>query len=364
MRGRIVFSQARHSLFCAEGVNVRVIGVEEGEDVVTLKGSVMESINDTCTQQKCHKVWYCILKHLPMFAVIAALAMVIWWSHGYFSQLIANLKDSRSQMRYQTPTPSYACFEKTGDNSEEICKAYEALDQELTAWLSVLTIAGGIFGLIAPLIGYLLQHHKLKDEREDFDKVISDFKTEQREKYREIKQDLKTINGILVDLKNFKFQCAEDVRRIRKIASDNQAQSELFSIQTRDQLGKWMQQIIAFAEYSLLDKLTQAAKASTKDIANLIIAFDYLLESLIAWREEGGVEVLAKIQQWIKVLDAFWQQVPQDLRSDVYELLRKQFRPSDDFASRKDFVKILRADSDEFKWLEDFFKPFAPWKFG
>ena len=159
----------------------------------------VEEIEDADTQLRvscCH----CrgILYHLPMLAVISALALVLWWSHGFASQLISNIKDSRDHMKqYETCLkPALSCCGKENGriDANSICKAYEALDRELTSWLTVLAIFGGFLGLVVPLVAYLLQHQKLEKERDEIREFIKMSQREQRRLYKrmeKMKQDLK-----------------------------------------------------------------------------------------------------------------------------------------------------------------------------
>lgn len=128
------------------------------------------------------------LRQLPMLAVIVALGLAMWWSHDFFSELIQNLKDARWEMRHSdVRIEQYLRHENRwgeSDSGSEIRKAYEALDRELTAWLTVFAITVGFFGLLVPLIGYLLQHHKLEKEREELREYVREFKIEQKRQMR------------------------------------------------------------------------------------------------------------------------------------------------------------------------------------
>ena len=65
----------------------------------------------------------------------------------------------------------------------------------------------------------------------------------------------------------------------------------------------------------------------------------------------------------IRNMRMFWAKLSDEQRNGIHELLKKKYEPLGDFAGRNDFARILRTDSDDFKWLEKFFEPFAPWKF-
>lgn len=69
------------------------------------------------------------------------------------------------------------------------------------------------------------------------------------------------------------------------------------------------------------------------------------------------------MHEWINTIDTMWRKMTDEQHEKVYKLLSVYFKPSHEFASRDDFLRILRAESEDFKWLEKFFRPFAPWKF-
>ena len=365
----------------------------------------------------------CILECGSIICVLLLLITIVFWSRNYFTQLIDNMKDARRQFveaenkfpcacscatnnaisnaitnaggrivsscrvtnetskcssTVERPATNFVVQKKGTSDVEEhndsmsIDKAYEALNLEFTSWLTVLGLAWGMFGLVVPLAGYLLQHKTLKDERELINKHVDDLRSEQREKYREIDDNFKKISDMRDEFSQFKIQSKKDVHAMNEMVSKIEIQTEDFLRETRTQIFMWKRQIVAFAEYSIVGKLNQLHASRNakvfvderlKDIVNIVIAFDYLLESLVNWREEDVVKVRAKMLQWIDNMKLFWFDLSDFERKSVCERLRTQFNPSSEFASREDFLKILRADSEEFKWLEEFFRPFAPWKF-
>ena len=354
----------------------------------------------------------CKLESASIIVVLLLLIVVVIWSRNFFDKLVDNMKDARAQVvRYDgaflsacscatgSVCVSNSAFQKaeplptgvtnetaecgvmipytTGkigekfqennehDDSMSICNAYEALDREFTSWLTVLGLFAGMFGLIVPLISYLLQHKTLKDERESVNKLVDGLRAERNEMYSEMNKARK-------DFRKFKAQSEYDVQSVGKIAFETKEQIAIFSQQTKKQLLMWKRQVVAFSEYSLASKLNQIQALRNKkvfdeellvDSVNLIVAFDYLLESLINWREEDAIIVRAKMQEWIANIGSFWFMLSDVERKRVCDKLKQQFKPSSEFATRDDFLRILREDSDEFKWLEKFYKPFAPWKF-
>ncbi len=339
-----------------------------------------------------------VVNIVGMIMSFTLLVIVVGISGWWFSQLIGNLKDSRRQVEQSithtmsTLTWGYG-FRNDQDNGDAICKAYEVLDRELSSWLTILGLMGGMFGLIVPLVGFLLQHQKLKEEKDAVDKIIEDFTNDQHCKYEEqkrmmdkmiedFKNDLRhnyseqkkeidnTIKEMRGRLRKYENQITEYARKTNEEVNDSQRQIRDMAFQTKEQLGKWKRQIIAFAEYSISEKFNHwmlsppmVEPVAIIAMANLIIAFDYLLESLIRWNEGDRVKVCAKMHEWIEHVDTMWRKLSVDQQSKVHKHLRVSFKPSSEFALREDFIKILRVDSDDFKWLEAFFKPFAPWKF-
>ena len=291
---------------------------------------------ETKEPEKSHGKCCCFWHRLPELAIIVALMVLIVAACLFFSQLIENLKDSRAQMRRHETCPipmlSLCTLTEKNNSTDTICEAYEELDRELTSWLTVLTIAGALFGLIAPLIGYLLQQHNLKNEREN---LRADIKEKVALYYSTLKID--------IDAK------IKDVDK---------------------RIGQGQTSIIRSEEFPLVAKVRQVILMQQHpvtpidpiDIANIIIGFDYLLESLVRWSEDAVI-IRAKMHDWINNIDMVWREIPVEQREKVWKLLRGCFKPSSTFATRDDFLKILRDDSDDFKWLEDFFWPFAPWKF-
>lgn len=297
-------------------------------------------------EESCHTKWQGFWSHLPMSLVGAALIMVIGAGVYFFSLLIDNIKDTRVQMRrYEAGRMSvsqYSCALIEDDNPvDPLCKAYEELDRELTSWLTILTIAGALFGLIAPLIGYLLQQHNLKEERKN------------------IKEDVKErVDGIsnITSEANIRFErmgaCVDE--RV---------------LHVNEQIKRCEASVIRCVEFPLVIQVNKVQMAQQHNaqidsivVANIIIAFDYLLECLVHWDKDSAI-VHAKISEWISNIKAVWDKLDAVQQEEVLAFLRGAFKPSSEFASRAVFLKILRADSDEFKWLEEFYKPFAPWKF-
>ena len=221
------------------------------------------------------------------------------------------------------------------------CKAYEELDRELTSWLTILTVAGALFGLIAPLIGYLLQQHNLKEERKN------------------IKEDVK------VKISYISNMVGEANNRIEEIKASVDTKGH----QVNEQFGRFETNVIKSMEFQLVVQINQVRLSQLKNmqidsvvVANIIIGFDYLLECLIHWKSDGVI-VRAKIGEWISNITAIWNKLETKQHEEIWKYLGFVFKPSSEFASRDVFLKILRPDSDEFKWLERFFEPFAPWKF-
>ena len=226
----------------------------------------------------------------------------------------------------------YSCALIEEDNPvDHFCKAYEELDRELTSWLTILTIAGVLFGLIAPLIGYLLQQNNLKEER------------------KSIKEDLK--GRVELYFSSFSKVIKSDIdERVCDV------KRELTECETH---------IIRSKEFSLLTEISKVRSVGVVNpaaVANIVIDFDYLLEIIVHWNKEVAI-VRAKIIEWIAKVDDMWRGMQEDQRKEVLGLLRRKFIPSSEFASSEEFLKILRDDSDAFKWLKKFFEPFAPWKF-
>ena len=282
----------------------------------------------------------CVLDSLIMITVLGLLIILVVWSREFFVQLIDNMKESRTQI-VKTVSQQTNDVDKKVNNSITICEAYEALDRELTSWLTVLAIAGALFGLIAPLIGYLLQQHSLKEERKNLREEIKDKENNLSEKLSEVN------------------------KRIGEIKSD--ADEKILHINERSK--KSEVHIIRSVEFPIVVQINEVRLAQGQNqsidsivVANIVIGFDYLLESLIHWDNDVAI-VRAKIIEWISIMDAMWRKLKTEQREMVCALLRKYFKPSSEFGLRDDFVRILRADSTEFKWLEEFFEPFAPWKF-
>ena len=358
-----------------------------------------------------------------MIVVLLLLIAVVVWALFFIDKLIDNMKDTRAQIAKLDSASLSACscvissscasnnaihkaellltgvtnatvecgamiqnpapyiteqmgekFRKNNehDDSMSICNAYEALDREFTSWLTVLGLFAGIFSLVIPLVSYLLQHKTLKDERELINKYVDDLKSEQRDKHRDIDDKISSIRQIHDEFKRFRAKANEDLQSMKMEMCDTKKQAEDFLSQNMVQLTMWKRQIVAFAEYSIAEKYNRLQKYHTvkdsvdmrlMDVANLIIAFDYLLECFINWREEDEIKVKAKMLEWINYMKAFWLELPEIERKRVCKILKPQFNPSSELAKRHDFLRLLRADSDEFKWLEEFYKPFAPWKF-
>ncbi len=291
-----------------------------------------------------------------MISVVLLLVVVVWWAHSYFSQLLDNMKDVRARvvnMKEEAPgTDLKACMDKkASDNSVAVCEAYEALDRELTSWLTVLALAGGMFGLLIPLISYLLQHHNLKEDREFL-----------RE---DIKERMELYNA------NFSKQLDEMNKGFEKLKSDADKVKE--GIDTKayhvnERMGECEAFVIMGEEFILTNgirQVTQQCPVKTVDpvdVANIIIGFDFLLETLVRWNKDVAV-VRKKMHDWIMNIDAMWHKLKTEQREETVKLLSDNFVRSGEFATRDDFLRILRADSTDFKWLEEFFAPFAPWKF-
>ena len=287
-------------------------------------------------EKPCRGKWSCVLSHLPMLFVGAALILVIIAGMIFFSRLIDNMKDTRAQVRrYEASRvsvlPDSCGLIEEHCSADSFCKAYEELDRELTSWLSILAFVGALFGLIAPLIGYLLQQHNLKEERKN------------------IKEDLK--EKVELYYSNFSKEIKSDIDE--KVCDVKRKLAELET------------HIIRSMEFSLLTEINKVHRGVTSNpvvVANIVIDFDYLLEIVVRWDKNIAI-VRAKILEWIDHMDDMWREMKMEQREEVLELLRGKFNPSGEFASRDDFLKILRPDSKEFKWLEKFFAPFARWKF-
>lgn len=305
-----------------------------------------------------HRILCCIVARLPMLLIGAALILVIIAGMIFFSQLIDNIKDTRVQVRrYETNRVSmlpYSCGHIEEDSpTVPFCKAYEELDRELTSWLTILTIAGALFGLIAPLVGYLLQHMKLEKERYEVQELI-----------KETRADNDKMEQKMADIQKELQKGLRDVEALRD------GSSKTIKIQTEQNLNECKRQIVAFTEYSIAQSINYLSVAhllfddsTLAYISNIIIAFDYFLDSLTHWTQEDVVKVRAKMLNQIRNMRVFWSKLTEEQRNGVHEILKKKFEPSGDFAGRNDFARILRTDSDDFKWLEKFFEPFAPWKF-
>lgn len=327
------------------------------------------------------------LESVIMFVVLILLITIVWWSRNYFTLLIDNMKDSRMQVKAERVS-SCACLcmtnnviadtyaetvspcrltneaskcstmikptmdsmghkaglsqDKIGqDNPLAIRDAYEALNIEFTSWLTVLGLVGGVFGLLIPLVSYLLQHHTLKTER---DQLMSDWKELVKEYVSDISSKVdkleKKIEGI-----------------------DTKSRS------VKDRFEKCERQNIRSQEFPLAVRINHVIGANRTDldvelveVANIVIGFDYLLESIVRWGEDVVI-IRAKMHEWINTIDTMWRKMTDEQHEKVYKLLSVYFKPSPEFASRDDFLRILRAESEDFKWLEKFFRPFAPWKF-
>lgn len=331
------------------------------------------------------------LESIIMIVVLILLITIVWWSRNYFTQLIDNMKDARMQVKaesvsfcpcscattnaiantdagtvspcratnvasqcsvmIQKPTMDSMVHkvelsqDKIGqDDSLLIRTAYEALNEEFTSWLTVLGLIGGVFGLLVPLVGYLLQHHTLKTER---DQLMSDW-TDWKESVKEYVSDISS-------------KVNELEKKIEGIDAKSRSVKDRFEMCER--------QNIRSQEFPLAVRINHVISARRNDldielveIANIVIGFDYLLESIVRWGEDVVI-IRAKMHEWINNIDAMWHKMTDAQHEKVCELLRGYFKPSPEFASRDDFLRILRIDSEEFKWLENFFKPFAPWKF-
>ena len=306
-----------------------------------------EPLNDIGTRDEyCHGKLCCLFSHLPMLFVAVALILLIIAGIIFFSRLIDNIKDARAQVRrYEayglSILPYNSGLIEGGGYADSFCKAYEELDRELTSWLTILTFAGALFGLIAPLIGYLLQQHNLKEERKIF------------------KDDVKVSVAILSNM------VGKANNRIEEIGASVDARGR----HVNEQLGRFETNVIRSMEFQLAVQINQVRLSQLKKvqidsivIANIIICFDYLLECLIHWNSDGFI-VRAKIGEWISNIKTVWDKLDIKQHEEVWKYLNLVFKPSSEFASRDVFLKILRADSDDFKWLEKFFEPFAPWKF-
>ena len=296
--------------------------------------------------ESCHVRLCCLLSHLPMLFVAVALILLIIAGMFFFSRLIDNIKDARAQVRRYEPCglstlPYTGGLIEVGGYADPFCKAYEELDRELTSWLTILTFAGALFGLIAPLIGYLLQQHSLKDERKSFNE---------------------SVNEKVAYLSNMVDEANQRVEEVRDGVV-------MRGHRVNEQLGRFETNVIRSIEFQLVVQINQVRLSQLKKvqidtivIANIIICFDYLLECLIHWNN-GGVVVRAKVSEWISHIKAVWDRLDTKQHEEIWKCLKLVFKPSSEFASRDVFLKILSADSDDFKWLEKFFEPFAPWKF-
>lgn len=310
------------------------------------------------SEKHCHGKESCFFTQLPMLLIGAALILLIIASMRFFSQLIDNIKDTRVQVRrYEASRVSmlpYRCGLIEEDSpAVPFCKAYEELDRELTSWLTILTIAGALFGLIAPLVGYLLQHMKLEKERNEVQELI-----------KETRADNDKMGRKIADIQNALQNGLSDIEALR----DGVAKT--IKVQTGQHLNECKRQIVAFTEYSIAQSFNYLSVAHLPSddstlayISNIIIAFDYFLDSLVHWTQEDIVKVRAKMLNQIRNMRMFWAKLSDEQRNGIHELLKKKYEPLGDFAGRNDFARILRTDSDDFKWLEKFFEPFAPWKF-
>ena len=323
-----------------------------------------------------------------MIFVLGLLIMIVWWSRNYFTLLIDNMKDARMQVKAESVSSCAWLYATTNaianadvgtvspcgvtnevskcsvmrhkpmidstelkeglsqgkigqDHPLAIRNAYEALDKEFTSWLTVLGLLGGVFGLLVPLVSYLLQHHTLKTEREQ---LMSDWKELVKE----------YVSGITSKVNGLE-------KKLEVI--------ETKSLSAKDRFEKCERQNMRSLEFPLAVRINHVIRTHRTDldielveIANIVIGFDYLLESILRWGEDVVI-IRAKMHEWINNIDAMWRKMTDEQRKKVCELLRGYFKPSPEFASRDDFLRILRTDSEEFKWLENFFKPFAPWKF-
>lgn len=342
----------------------------------------------------------CVLECGSMICVLILLTTIVLWSRNYFTQLIENMKDARTQLveadgvslrtcscaTNSVPTTqstidkgeisppgitngavecgvmiqrtANCCVgqnkgtplgDKAHDDSLAICIAYETLDREFTSWLTVLGLFAGVFGLIVPLASYLLQHHTLNTEREQIIKGCQE---------RMMVYVAKTSNK----MNRLKYESEEQFKSVsnRLEGRTGEVNGELVRCQTI---------AIRSLEFPLTMRINQMIIAQrsgkisdTIDIVNIIIGFDYLLEGLVRWSEDVVI-VREKIHDWINKINAIWCEMTAEQREKVWELLRTCFRPLREFAVRNDYLKILRVDSEEFKWLANFFEPFAPWKF-
>lgn len=175
----------------------------------------MSNSNEDKSQDgNCHCLVYNIV--IVIISVIAVISF--WWLSKMTDVLTRKCSpiEVYCDIVINGEEPSQVRIKRLIDKAEENVRedaalqayhfAEENLRATLSAWLSIVGFFGVVFGLIAPLSGFLLQRRSLLDERERIEKDI-DKKVTELEKVKmalevaqeEIKQEVADMEKRLMD---------------------------------------------------------------------------------------------------------------------------------------------------------------------
>lgn len=222
-----------------------------------------------------------------------------------------------------------SCVNRSQHEDTAIIAAYDALQNELSTWMSIMGIFAAIFGLVIPLGGYLLQRQSLKDERDAMAKEI--------EQIRGIDGRIDTALG-RIDATEARLKPVEEaVGGTANTFWKAVGRCFEYAVITN----KYARENIHFPEYA--------------EIANLILAMELNFDCCVLARDTNGLDQQFGYSRII--LESLKMSRGDDL-TRAYALLKSDTRQRTQLVDGFRYLEMLGSSNELYKGLKHFFDEF------
>ena len=268
---------------------------------------------------------------ISTIVVVVAFVVVLAFAWNFMSGMIDILKRGQrvdgwaamNVMMRSTIAQNLSGVGNKGESGDvDIMAAYDSLSNELSSWMAIMGLFAAVFGLLIPIGSYLLQQRSLKEERD------------------RIQDDIDVLRGVQKDIANLKLQ-----------------QEELQGAFKQTNKPFWAALERCF-EYSVISNPIASRMYHVGrefEAANLLLSMELMLDGCVL---VGDGKLLG---DKISVCKLIVSELEKDVTifKAACEIVRSG-RERTPLVDGIRYLRIVKSESSEYKWLKAFFAEIAP----